>query len=149
MTKEYEPRNLIFDKRRGIILEHSIHIFNDDGSIAIIEGRFGNINDSDMGGCIRNLETIQQGDYAILPEVILKGVTDRDNYFVYGDVVEFNDDKKSKNLLFLPMNEPFCDPTVGYKEIGNIFEDPSIIEKLTGNKHILNYYKAIIDNIRN
>lgn len=149
MTKEYQPRNLIFDKRRGIILENVIHSFNEDGSVTIIEGDFSNSNSSDKGACVRNLEFIQQGDYVILPEVILKGVSDRDNYFVYGDVVEFNDDKKSKNLLFLPMNEPVCDPEVGYREIGNIFEDTSIIEKLTGNKHILNYYKAIINNIRN
>lgn len=132
-------RNLIYSKKINRILEDSHTLTPDENGSIYYPVRLGDM------GVIRHLN---KGEYAILPEVYVEGLTDEENFFVYGDIIQFFDNRKTTILLFLPTVNLTLDPRVGYRELGNIIESPELIEQLTNNQTIIDFHKTMVEAIR-
>lgn len=116
--------NLIFDKKHHVIFEPLIYEIGENEQLTIML----------RSGCIFQEFTYSKDDYILLPEVVVEGLTTKEDYFVKGDVLKL--EFKDKQVVVCLTESYYSLEILGFKnrpkvtELGNIFENNTLLKEI-------------------
>lgn len=142
-------RELLFYKPTRKIIEVSM--------FSIAEENIFILHRNNDFGCMRSYP---RSEFTVLPEIFVPGLTNDEEYFVLGDVLKHTFKRDNEILvkyycLVSPIDSRYqkAEHTISLEEVGNIFEDSSLIEQLSSitkekNYDEIQYIRRLIEMVQ-